>query len=125
MAGSCRCAGPCSVQGISWGASGLIFVTKGCPEFCLSCTAAVLCAACSAAFHMCSRHPACGRAQARAVLSRCTCRGLHQQQAERTDAHKALDVQPAAAEKLRREVARLTGELERVEKEVQRQKGLR
>lgn len=37
----------------------------------------------------------------------------------------ACVVQPAAAEKLRREVARLTGELERVEKEVQRQKGLR
>lgn len=34
-------------------------------------------------------------------------------------------VQPAAAEKLRREVARLAGEVERLDKEVQRQKALR
>ena len=33
--------------------------------------------------------------------------------------------QPAAAEKLRREVARLAGEVERLDKEVQRQKALR
>ena len=34
-------------------------------------------------------------------------------------------LQPAAAEKLRREVARVSGEVERLDKEVQRQKALR